>query len=140
MSNKIFNENGHLNEYGKETLDQFLGKELDILLNSVDSVQELQILKAVLVKYVGDKISDRTIRVSEPDPVDTMSDEEFLPYMMKKHGVGCFQEGYVGMSPREMARFDKIVFAIRESIQSAMRAAEFVEPVYPHWGFDRKVF
>lgn len=140
MNNKIFNENGHITEYGKETLDQILGKELDVLMNSAESVQELQTLKAVFAKYMGDKISERIAKISEAEPLDAMGDGKFLSYMMKKHGAGCFQTGYMGMSPREMARFDKIVFAIRESIQSAMNAAEFVKPVYPHWGFDRKVF
>ena len=56
---KLFNENGHLNEYGKNCLDMFLGKEIGILMNSADSVQELRALKAVLSKYLGDKISDR---------------------------------------------------------------------------------
>ena len=56
---KIYSENGQVNEYGKECLDMFLGKELDTLMNSVESVQELYTLKAVLAKYMGDKISDR---------------------------------------------------------------------------------
>lgn len=56
---KIYNENGHLNDYGKDTLNAFLGKEIDILMNSEETVQEIQTLKAVLTKYVGDKISER---------------------------------------------------------------------------------
>ena len=60
---KLFNENGHLNEYGKQCLDMFLGKELSTLMNSADTVQELQTLKAVLTKYVGDKLADRMNKV-----------------------------------------------------------------------------
>lgn len=56
---KIYNDNGHINEYGKNCLDMFLGKELDTLMNSAGSVQELYTLKSVLAKYLGDKISER---------------------------------------------------------------------------------
>lgn len=56
---KIYNDNGHINEYGKNCLDMFLGKELDTLMNSAESVQELYTLKSVLAKYLGDKISER---------------------------------------------------------------------------------
>jgi hypothetical protein len=64
---KIYNENGHLNEYGKNVLDEYLGKELHILMNSETTAQELMTLKSILTKYVGDKLSERMFKVKSTE-------------------------------------------------------------------------
>jgi hypothetical protein len=65
---KLFNENGHLTEYGKSCLDMFLGKEISNIMNTEDTVQGLQTLKAAIGKYVGDRFSERAaaLRADEP--------------------------------------------------------------------------
>lgn len=62
---KLFKENGLLSEYGQNCLDMFLGKELDTLMNSADTVAELNTLKCVLSKYVGDKVSERIAKTEK---------------------------------------------------------------------------
>lgn len=62
---KLFKENGLLSEYGQNCLDMFLGKELNILMNSAETHAELNTLKCVLSKYLGDKISDRIAKVEK---------------------------------------------------------------------------
>ena len=60
---KIYSENGLLNDKGKIVLGMFLEHEIENLMNSEESVQELLVLKAVLTKYVGDKISERITKL-----------------------------------------------------------------------------
>lgn len=62
---KLFNENGHLTEAGKSALCEGLGLEVSVLLAGNQDISELRTLKAVLVKYVSDMVTDHINYVSK---------------------------------------------------------------------------
>lgn len=146
---KLFSENGFLNVYGKETFDQFLGKELDTLLNSCENVQELQLMKAIISKYVGDKVAERVhkslaqevkavVQSSTDDLLDLMLDEEFLAFVSKKYGHSIFAKAnWGGVTPKEYERLNKITQTIRDALITQFKD---VQPVYPQHIAGRKVF
>lgn len=51
---KIFNENSFLNEYGEDTFKMFLDKEVRILLNSAESMGELEVIQGLIIKRIKD--------------------------------------------------------------------------------------
>ena len=55
---KLFNESGNLSDIGKDTFEQYLDKEIKILLNSATTENELRIIGSLIHKRVGDYVTN----------------------------------------------------------------------------------
>lgn len=110
---KIVTENGFVSLYGKETLDAHLGQNLNSLLDNYKSESELLMLKAVLSKYIGDKISEQIHNRQEiKNNIQEMSDREFLRFV-------CQRRNYNEFSKEELERIAKITNKIKEDLKKA---------------------
>lgn len=62
---KLFKENGFLSEYGDSTFQQYLDKEISVLLNGAKSESELRLIGSLIVNRVGNMVADRVVDLNK---------------------------------------------------------------------------
>lgn len=112
---KLFTESGFLSQYGKETFEQSLDKEIKAILNTATSEEELRLLGSLISNRVGNMVADCIVaRKQKANQFQSMTDEQFESYLKTKYGDRWM---LVSLTPEE---FERCPVPSKEEINKVM--------------------
>lgn len=84
---KLYTENGFLSEEGKRVFKEILDGKIASLLRQAEDENELRLIGSLILKRVGDLVSDAVLEKKQKTAqLNAMSDEDFEQYLENKYG------------------------------------------------------
>jgi len=138
-SSFIFNENGSLNDLGKQLISGLVGS-IEMLFNA-DTIQDLsdedlRLLGANIQSIIGNAISKQIVNKEKISKTfNSMSDEQFEKYLENKYGAMWRFMSLTAEEFERVPRFaeEEIVKAIEQGVRDFDHQANQPHPYFPNF-------